>query len=80
LKRARLADDDPEYLVFNTDELNYLLEVALIENKPQFVNLILENDFDLRTFLTKDILMKLYRNQLVKIKCLKLLKLINLSF
>lgn len=60
-----MADDDPDYLEFTSDELNYLLEVALIENKPQFVNLILENDFDMRTFLTKAILTRLYHNQLV---------------
>lgn len=40
--------------------MNNLLKVALLENKDKFVNLILENNIDLKAFLNCEMLLNLY--------------------
>ena len=42
------------------DDLNELLEVALLENKYEFVNLLLKKEIDLVKFLTNNRLKRLY--------------------
>lgn len=42
---------------------NKLLELALVENKCDFVNLILEHEIDLTKFLTVGRLQALYNNE-----------------
>ena len=46
-------------------ELSKLLEIALIENKPEFVKLLLENGTNLKTFLTYGRLYYLYNSSKV---------------
>jgi hypothetical protein len=47
------------------NELHNLLELALLENKYQFVNLLLENEIDLEKFLDIERLKKLYNYEAV---------------
>ena len=37
---------------FEPNQLANLMEIALIENKPQFVELLLENGLNIKSFLT----------------------------
>lgn len=46
-------------------ELNTLMEMALLQNKPKFVELLLENGANLRSFLTIKRLLFLYNSQQV---------------
>lgn len=48
-------------------ELEYLMKLALIYNKPKFVEYFLETGLDLNSFLTKEIYSDLYNNQTVRI-------------
>ncbi len=43
-----------------TDDLHILLESALLENKPEFIDLILEQGISLEDFLSSRILQNLY--------------------
>lgn len=47
---------------FTFRELSYLMEAALIENKPKFVEFILENGLNLRSFMTNARLKYLYNS------------------
>ena len=47
------------------DDRYDLLELALVENKPDFVNLLLDNEVDLLNFLTLNRLNDLYNNEYV---------------
>ena len=61
-------DDAKETLDKSTldqEILSKLLKLALIEKRANFVNLMLENETDLRSFLTKGNLKELYNNQIV---------------
>ena len=49
-------------------DLNELLKVALMDNKPEFVILLLENGANYRNFLTKTNLFELYNYQSVNSK------------
>ena len=50
----------------NSKEYNEnLFELALIKNKLDFVSLFLENDFDLKAFLTEERLIDLYNKETV---------------
>ena len=52
--------------IFDQDDFNELLELALIENRAEFVNLLLDNcGFNLNSFLNSERLMKLYNNETV---------------
>ena len=46
----------------NTFQLNEILEMALIENRPLFVELLLQHGLDLNSFLTKNRLYYLYNS------------------
>ncbi len=48
--------------ILNTYQLNEILEMALIENRPLFVELLLQHGLDLNSFLTKDRLYYLYNS------------------
>ena len=48
-----------------TNEINDLFEVALLENKREFVDLLLQNGVEIFPFLTKERLKKLYNNETV---------------
>lgn len=50
---------------FKLVELSYLMELALVENKPKFVEHILENGLNLSSFLTVSRLKYLYNSQKV---------------
>ncbi len=50
---------------FNHDELGKLLEIALVDNKPEFVKLIIENRVNLDSFLTYGRLYYLYNSKKV---------------
>lgn len=52
---------------FKPNQLNNLMEIALVENKPKFVKLLLENGLNLKTFLTYRRLIFLYNSQKVNI-------------
>lgn len=47
---------------FTPDQLSKILELALIENRPEFVELLLQNGADLSCFLTYDRLYYLYNS------------------
>ncbi len=51
---------------FETNQLENLMELALLENKPNFVELLLENGVNINSFLTKRRLMFLYNSLKVK--------------
>jgi hypothetical protein len=51
--------------VLSSEELSKLLEKALIENKPDFVKLLLENGTNLNDFLTYGRLLYLYNSKKV---------------
>lgn len=55
---------------FKFIELAYLLELALVENKPKFVEYILENGLNLKSFVTINRLKFLYNSQKVNHKSL----------
>ena len=59
---------------FKSHELNSLMELALLENKPNFVELLLENGLNLKEFLTMKRLLFLYNSHKV-CKTFKLIKL-----
>ncbi|CAF1036957.1 unnamed protein product [Brachionus calyciflorus] len=48
---------------FTSDQLSKLLEIALIDNKPEFVQLFLENGANLNNFLTNGRLYYLYNSE-----------------
>ena len=51
-----------------SEELFSLLELALIENRPDFIELFIENNVDMNAFLTEKQLLFLYNcNQVTKI-------------
>ena len=52
---------------FEPNQLENLMELALLENKPNFVELLLENGVNINSFLTKRRLMFLYNSLKVKI-------------
>jgi hypothetical protein len=47
---------------FKSNELNNLMEMALLQNKPEFVELLLENGLNLKSFLTLKRLYFLYNS------------------
>lgn len=47
---------------FSSDQLSKILELALVENRPEFVELLLQNGADLNCFLTYDRLYYLYNS------------------
>jgi hypothetical protein len=47
---------------FKQYELYHLMEIALIENKPEFIELLLENGLNLNSFLTFRRLIYLYNS------------------
>jgi hypothetical protein len=50
---------------FHHDELGKLLEIALVNNKPEFVKLIIDNRVNLDSFLTYGRLYYLYNSKKV---------------
>jgi hypothetical protein len=50
---------------FSTFQLNRLMELALLDNKPKFVELLLENGVNLKDFLTVKRLLFLYNSNKV---------------
>lgn len=50
---------------FKNDELNTLMELALIEDRPEFVEILLENRINLYSFLTYKRLYFLYNSDKV---------------
>ena len=48
--------------MFEPIQLENLMELALIENKPNFVELLLENGLNLKSFLTQRRLIFLYNS------------------
>jgi hypothetical protein len=60
------------------NELYDLLELALLENKYQFVNLLLECEIDLGKFLTVERLKNLYNYEAVRIEVLVLKEILFL--
>ena len=55
-------------LIYKKNSLFFkLLELSLLENKNEFVMLLLENDINLTEFLTKDRLKMLYNNEVVSL-------------
>lgn len=60
----KIAKTKVKAIISEEDRKN-LLELALIKNKVQFVNLLLENNIDLSNFLNDDRIMRLYRNEMV---------------
>ena len=44
----------------NTDDLNNFMHTAIIENRTEFIELFIENDFNLKQFLTYRRLLNLY--------------------
>ena len=50
---------------FEPEQLANLMEMALIQNKPEFVELLLENGVDLKSFLKKRRLYYLYNSHIV---------------
>lgn len=51
-----------------SNQLSHLMEMALLQNKPKFVELLLENGLNLKSFLTVRRLLFLYNCQKVKSK------------
>ena len=51
---------------FDRSELFSLMEIALIENKAEFVELLIEKNIDLNGFLTERQLLFLYNSNQVK--------------
>ncbi len=51
---------------FSSHQLSCLMEMALIQNKPKFVELLLENGLNLKCFLTVRRLSFLFNSQKVK--------------
>lgn len=51
---------------FTDRQKSNLLEMALIHNKPEFVELLLETGVDLKSFLNKRRLYFLYNSQIVR--------------
>jgi hypothetical protein len=50
---------------FHPKDLEDLMELALVENKPNFVELLLENGLNVKQFLTQRRLMFLYNSKKV---------------
>ena len=53
------------------DKMQYLLELSLIENRPEFVELLFENRVNLKTFLTQRRLYFMYNSSKVQNKSKK---------
>jgi hypothetical protein len=51
---------------FRPDELSKMLETALVDDKPEFVKLLIENGTNLDSFLTYGRLYYLYNSRKVK--------------
>ncbi len=49
----------------NTDDLNNLMYAAIIENRTEFIELFIENDFNLKQFLSYRRLLNLYVEVLI---------------
>ncbi len=62
IARSEIFNGDEE---FKTSELNNLMEFALLENRPKFVELLLENGVNLKSFLTIKRLLFLYNSHKV---------------
>ena len=59
------ADVAEEYIFtgeeeFKPGQLEALMEIALLENKPKFVEMLLENGLNLKEFLTSKRLISFY--------------------
>jgi hypothetical protein len=54
-----------------TETFHDILEVALLENKCEFVTLILEQGINLNEFLNQNRLKALYNNEAVRFKILE---------
>lgn len=50
---------------FQTEQLENLMQLALLENKADFAALLLENGIVIKQFLTKQRLIKLYQDDTV---------------
>ena len=57
--------------IFDSTQLSKLLEIALIDDKPEFVKLLLENGTSLESFLTYGRLYYLYNAKSVRINLLR---------
>ena len=50
---------------FQKEQLFSLMELAILENKPEFVDLLIDYNFDLKGFLTERRLLFLYNSNKV---------------
>ena len=64
MKKEKEKTKDDEKM--KDTELEDLLELALLENRFQFVNLLLEQEINLKKFLTVERLKNLYNDEAVK--------------
>ena len=48
---------------FSNENKNDLFEMALVQDRPLFLEIILETGFDLKSFLTYNRLLSLYQNE-----------------
>ena len=53
--------------IFDRNELFSLMEIALVENKADFVELLIQKNIDLNGFLTERQLLFLYNSNKVKL-------------
>ena len=53
---------------FKPRQLAILMEMALVQNKPNFVELLLDNGLDIKSFLTVKRLIYLYNSQKVHLR------------
>ena len=53
--------------IFDRNELFSLMEIALVENKDDFVELLIQKNIDLNGFLTERQLLFLYNSNKVKL-------------
>ena len=60
IARNEIFTDD---IKINKEQLHYLMEKALIQNKPEFVELLLDHGVDIESFLTLGRLYYLYNSK-----------------
>ena len=56
---------------FSPSQLAQLMEMTLIQNKPKFVELLLENGLNLKSFLTRRRLLYLFNSQKIQLDAKK---------
>jgi hypothetical protein len=65
---------------FSQEQKFILIKMALIQNKPQFIELFLENGFDLKSFLSKkETLEELFNLEIVSSKTIEIKNHLNLN-